>query len=576
MPRANAGTAAAKNNHQEQLLSLLIRNGNGGGSLEERVCLAASFRRSARDASQILDRFLLDACAKLQQENTQFQEAMRQARGELEKLEQLVKAATAPPLYPATVLGLSVIAHRPAVLVRAGNHVRVVTIADEVNPSRISIGDEVLLGEHQNQIVARSTFQRIGDIEIGDYERTLPDGRLVVSHCGGEVLVLPSAVVEASQLRKGTKVRFDRVGGIALEALAQSEGNEYWLEEMPETTFADVAGLDAEIQRIREVLTLHYLHPDAVQRYGVPRIRSIRLCGPPGNGKTLIGRACANFLGTMNPGGKAHFMNVKPSSFGSVWYSQTEANIRAAFAAAKAAGLHHPRVPVVMFIEEADSLLSHRGESLHKVHSDVTNAFLAELDGLESCGNILVIATTNRLTGIDSAALRAGRLGDLQIVIPRPNRRAATAILQRHLEPELPYAGPDPATARHRIIQAVISALFSANGNNHIATVMFRDSKVRKICARDAISGADLAKIARIAKERACRRFTECGDEGIRLEDLYAGMDEFIDSAQTILADPIHCTRFVDLPQDADVVRVDPAPRPVRDAARYRMSLVGE
>ena len=106
-------------------------------------------------------------------------------------------------------------------------------------------------------------------------------------------------------------------------------------------------------------------------------------------------------------------MNVKPAGLHSMWYGQSEANYREAFRVAREAGAREPEVPVVMFFDEVDAVGGARGDWGHRVDDRVLTAFMAELDGLESRGNVLVIAATNRRDALDPALLRPGRLGDL-------------------------------------------------------------------------------------------------------------------------------------------------------------------
>ena len=97
-------------------------------------------------------------------------------------------------------------------------------------------------------------------------------------------------------------------------------------------------------------------------------------------------------------------MNVKPGALHSMWYSQTEANYREVFRVAKEAAAQEPDVFTVVFFDEVDSIGSMRGESVHRIDDRVLNAFMAELSGLEDRGNVVVVAATNLLSVLDTAA----------------------------------------------------------------------------------------------------------------------------------------------------------------------------
>jgi proteasome-associated ATPase len=220
----------------------------------------------------------------------------------------------------------------------------------------------------------------------------------------------------------------------------RSESCRLFVEETPADTFEEIGGLDGEIAQIQQTIQLHMYRQDIVQKYQARRRSSILLAGPPGNGKTKIARALANWMAGLAKFGRSHFVNIKPGAMNSMWFGQTEANYREAFRAAREASELEKEVPVIVFIDEIDSIGAARGASLMRVDDRVQTAFMAELDGFEGRGNVLVVAATNRRDALDPALLRPGRLGDLVIEIPRPNRKAAAAIFDRYLRRGIPYA----------------------------------------------------------------------------------------------------------------------------------------
>jgi proteasome-associated ATPase len=259
--------------------------------------------------------------------------------------------------------------------------------------------------------------------------------------------------------------------------------------------------------------------------------------------------------------GRSHFINIKPGTLNSMWFGQTEANYREAFRTAREASELEKDVPVIVFIDEIDSIGAARGASLMRVDDRVLTSFMAELDGFEDRGNVLVVAATNRRDALDPALLRPGRLGDLVIEIPRPNRKAAAAIFDRYLRRGIPYArdghGDDLEATRLDIIQTALSRIFAPNSDNRLATLTFRDGKQIAVTAKDLISGAGISKIVQAAVERACFREIQTGEPGVSLSDVLTAIHEEFQSASRVLT-PANCHKHLStLPQDVDVVRVD-------------------
>jgi SpoVK/Ycf46/Vps4 family AAA+-type ATPase len=239
---------------------------------------------------------------------------------------------------------------------------------------------------------------------------------------------------------------------------------------------------------------------------------------------------------------------------------------------AREAGAAEPDIPVVLFFDEVDAIGAARGGAAGRIDDRVLTAFMTELDGLEARPNVLVVAATNRRDALDPAVARPGRLGDLVLDVPRPNRDAAHAILAKHLGPRLPYrsAGePEPAKARPEILLAATARLYAPNGVGELATITLRDNTRRAVTARDLVSGATLAQIAAEAAERACRREAETREAGISLGDVIEAIDRELESAAAALT-PGNCHRYLDdLPRDVDAVRIQRPTRPARQVHRY-------
>lgn len=557
-----------RNAPREPQLAFLLRqlsaSGEGTPGIEEKLQLVAAMRGCSVEAVARLDRFFIEELERLRSGLLAAQECQEKLKGLLDKL-------TAAPWHPAIFLGAATMEHGQKAMVLHGNARRVVSIADDVDPNSLGIGDEVLLTGELNMVMSKSPYRGLECGETGFFERYMQDGRLVLKSREEEFLVDAASGLRDIRLKTGDEVRFHRTAWLAYEKIERSKGGHLFLEEMPGETFADIGGLDNQIAELQQSIRLHLYHPDTVKKYRLQRKKAVLIWGPPGTGKTMLARALANWLGQLSKSGRSRFMNVKPAQLHSMWYSQTEANYREAFRIAQEAGEQEPEVPVVIFFDEVDSIGSARGESLHRIDDKVLNAFMAELNGLEARGNVVVVTATNRLDTLDPALVRPGRLGDLVLKIPRPNRKAARDIFGKHLPPDIPYHldGQSSAAAREAIIESALSRIYSPNGEAELATLTFRDGKRRVVRATDLLSGAEIAKISQAATERACLREVEDGPDGVELNDVSAGVADFLETTARTLT-PLNCRKHLDdLPQDVDVVRVDPIERKVRQAYRY-------
>jgi transitional endoplasmic reticulum ATPase len=200
-----------------------------------------------------------------------------------------------------------------------------------------------------------------------------------------------------------------------------AESDSEWLiSEKPSITFDKIAGMQEAKQAIREMILAPLANVEAARKLGIQAGGGILLYGPPGNGKTLIGKAIACEI-------DAPFYYASGAQIRSKWHGESEQRLRQLFTQAKSQPL------AVLFLDEIDGLIPRRSSGGSAVDTRIVNQFLAEIGGFEDSPNsLLLLGATNKPWDIDDAAFRTGRL-DRKIYIPPPDREARRAILRIHL-----------------------------------------------------------------------------------------------------------------------------------------------
>ncbi len=182
--------------------------------------------------------------------------------------------------------------------------------------------------------------------------------------------------------------------------------------------YEDIGGLEAEVQRIREMIELPLKYPDLFARLRIEPPKGVLLYGPPGTGKTLIARAVASEV-------EAHFIHLSGPEIIHKFYGESEAKLREVFDEAQR------RAPSIIFLDELDAIAPKRADVVGDVEKRVVAQLLASMDGLVSRGEVVVIGATNLPEVLDPALRRPGRF-DREITISVPSRTGRLKILQIH------------------------------------------------------------------------------------------------------------------------------------------------
>ncbi len=450
----------------------------------------------AERARELAERRLADARADvraLAQQNEGLNAALKQARTQLETLRSQLDALTAPPWSAVTVVRVD----DDHAIVGSGGRLLRVGVEPTVDRSDLVVGNQAWLGE-TTTIVAAGEPLALGEVALA--EEVLDGDRVVVTGLGEGRLVLSHD--ERLAVRAGARLLVDRSAGLALAVLAPPDDSPLFLEETPDVTYADIGGLEAQLEQLRDAVELPFLERERFARYRLAAPKGVLLYGPPGCGKTMIAKAVASSLAA-RVGRPGLFLSVKGPELLDKFVGETERRIREVFQRARSRGSEG--APVVIFFDELDALFRTRGSGVSSdVENTVVPALLTELDGVEPLSNVLVIGASNREDMIDPALLRPGRL-DVKVRLDRPDAVAAADILSRYLTPDLPLG---EGSSAGDLVSAATAALYEA-------------AEVDQV-----VSGALLADLAGRAKRIAIKREVSGGPTGLVVDDVIAAVRE--------------------------------------------------
>lgn len=208
-------------------------------------------------------------------------------------------------------------------------------------------------------------------------------------------------------------------------ALAQSNPSALreTVVEVPNISWTDIGGLESVKRELQELVQYPVEHPEKFLKFGMNPSKGVLFYGPPGCGKTLLAKAIANEC-------QANFISIKGPELLTMWFGESEANVREVFDKARQAA------PCVLFFDELDSIAKARGGSsggdAGGAADRIINQVLTEMDGMGAKKNVFIIGATNRPDIIDPAVMRPGRLDQL-MYIPLPDELSRLSILKANL-----------------------------------------------------------------------------------------------------------------------------------------------
>ncbi|HEX2028585.1 MAG TPA: proteasome ATPase [Nitriliruptorales bacterium] len=482
---------------------------------------------------RLLEERVLETKGQLQgamNQNAKLAETLRAAREQLAALREEIEKLTSPPQSYASFLQ----SYEDGTLdiSSQGRKLRV-NLGPELDVEDLRPGQEVLLNEAMN-VVGLSEFEDAGEVML--VSELLGDGRVLVVGQGDEEQVVRLADPLLEQpLKAGDSVLVDARSHYALEIVPKAEVEQLVLEEVPDITYEQIGGLKEQVEAIRDAVELPYLHAELFAEHELKPPKGILLYGPPGCGKTLIAKAVANSLAkrvaekTGDADARSYFLNVKGPELLNKYVGETERQIRLIFQRAREKSAEG--YPVIVFFDEMDSLFRTRGSG---VSSDVENTIvpqlLAEIDGVESLKDVVVIGASNREDMIDPAILRPGRL-DVKIKIERPDQDAAREIFSIYLHEGLPLHdeelrkhGDDRVAAVRTMIDATVHKMYAEDDDNRFLEVTYANGEKEVLYFKDFNSGAMVQNVVDRAKKYAIKRLIAQRERGLKLEDLISAI----------------------------------------------------
>ena len=242
--------------------------------------------------------------------------------------------------------------------------------------------------------------------------------------------------------------------------------------EIPTIHWDEIGGLGEVKEDLKEAVEWPLKNPEIFSKLGIKPPKGILLFGPPGCGKTLLGKAVATES-------EANFITIKGPEIFSKWVGESEKAIREVFRKARMAA------PAVIFFDELDSLLPRRGLGFSDsgVSERVISQLLTEMDGIVTLEDIVVIAATNRPDMVDPAVLRPGRF-DRLIYVPEPDEESKTQIFKIYTK-NMPLAKDVDAKVLASNSKNYSGADIEALCREAAMVALRRDMNAKEVTARD-------------------------------------------------------------------------------------------
>ncbi len=447
----------------------------------------------------------------------QSQQAAQQYALKMKTLEETIRKLKLPAHRIGTVLGPG-----EDDLIRlnvAGTEYQAAVSPEIIENEPLKVGDQVAVNEG---FVAIAKLPRPDQGPLAKIVCRLADGQWLVSAgSNSESMVQVCDELKEDPMREGDEVILDPTQKVILKRLPKRQSKSAVEDEFNPITWDRVGGQDNVIEEVRKVIEYPILHQEILDKMEYRMPKGFLFYGPPGCGKTLIGKAIlSDIIAKLKEKGGKHsdlqgqFIHVKGPEILNMWLGESERKVREIFKRAKDYK-EKGHMPFI-FIDEAESVLGTRQAWRgNNISNTLVPMFCAEMDGIESIQDTVVILATNRPDLIDPAILRPGRI-DRKIKVSRPNREDCESILKVYLKESLPFEKEDI----QEFIQPFLDQLFSRNPEQEAVILTMRSGELKKLFWKDFISGAILEGIVLRAKEIAIERAIKGEPLILKVDDL--------------------------------------------------------
>jgi proteasome ATPase len=438
----------------------------------------------------------------------QLRNKLEEAKQKLIEMERVLKQFMTPPFALATILATEKANKKNMALFFVDGKMLYSEVPEK---EKVKPGDVVFANPDTGALVMVSKTVKLPGT-MGTVSQVLEetvevdvDGHKKFMHCGVKV-------------EEGDRVVVDPSLSVVYQNLGKSDKEHIFTEETG-VCWSDIGGLEDAKTALKEAIEIPYKHKDLYKEYGRKLTKGVLIYGPPGCGKTMLGKATATSLAEIH--GKknsAGFIYVKGPELLNKWVGESEAGVRRIFESARE---HYKKnnYPAVIFIDEAEAILGSRdfGRSggVGSMSQTVVPMFLAEMDGLEESG-AMVLLSTNRPQDLDPAIVRDGRV-DRKVRVSRPDRLNTDSIFNLYLRNVPSQDG--------KLAKYATEELFDSK--RVMFEVQMKNGLKKPLSLYQLNSGGLISGIVERAKELAMQRDIKAGVKctGIKKSDIKDALD---------------------------------------------------